>query len=164
MRAPFALDCRPAPSSMMPALTISSLNLAIALSISSDGILLASESLVALTITMKRIVPLLRYRCDGRSTRRIVGVNSADFFGGSRLLTRHGGEALPNAGIGDPYRGAAAARLAAIGRRVQYGEHRQGDRRQDEIPRLEFDHGRLRSLVSLHKQDEPEERKSTGAT
>jgi hypothetical protein len=36
-------------------LTISSLNLAIAPSISSDGILPASESLVALTITMKRI-------------------------------------------------------------------------------------------------------------
>src|SRR5262245_42597194 len=40
---------------MTPALTISSLNLAIAASSSSDGILPASESLVALTITMKRM-------------------------------------------------------------------------------------------------------------
>src|SRR3954471_12892567 len=136
MRAPFALDCRPAPSSMMPALTISSLNLAIAPSISSDGILPASESLVALTITMKRIVPLLRYRCDGRSTRRIVGVNRADFCGCLRLATRDGGKARSDAGISDPHRRAAAARLAAIGRRMQHGEHRQRDRRQDEIPWL----------------------------
>jgi hypothetical protein len=55
MRAPFELALSPAPSSMMPALTISSLNFAIAPSSSSDGILPASESLVALTITMKRI-------------------------------------------------------------------------------------------------------------
>src|SRR5262245_39623669 len=54
-RAPFALDCSPAPSSITPALTSSSLYLAIAASISSDGSLPASESLLAFTITMKRI-------------------------------------------------------------------------------------------------------------
>src|SRR5882757_1126756 len=59
MRAPLLLACNPAPSTMTPALTNSSLNFAIAPSISSDGILPASESLLALTITMKRIVPLL---------------------------------------------------------------------------------------------------------
>src|SRR5262245_28808043 len=54
-RAPFALDCSPAPSSITPALTSSSLYFAIAASISSDGILPASESFDAFTITMKRI-------------------------------------------------------------------------------------------------------------
>src|SRR3954463_5944979 len=58
MRAPLLLACSPAPSSMTPALTNSSLNFAIAPSSSSDGILPASESLLALTITIKRIVPL----------------------------------------------------------------------------------------------------------
>ena len=56
--------CRPLPSSMTPAFTISSLNFAMAARPSSEGILPASESLVALTITMKRIVvsPLVRFR------------------------------------------------------------------------------------------------------
>src|ERR1043165_4734806 len=59
MRAPCDVGFSPAPSSMMPALTISSLNLAMAPSSSSLGILPASESLLALTITMKRIGSLL---------------------------------------------------------------------------------------------------------
>src|SRR6266545_3549243 len=69
-RAPFALDCSPAPSSITPALTSSSLYFTIAASISSDGILPASESLLAFTITMKRIglSPLgsVRNRAAGR--------------------------------------------------------------------------------------------------
>ena len=56
MRAPFELACSPSPASITPALTISSLNLPIAVSISSDGIAPASDSAVALTITMNRIV------------------------------------------------------------------------------------------------------------
>src|SRR5262245_55025236 len=55
-RAPFELACNPLPSSITPAFTISSLNFAMAESSSSVGILPVSESLVALTITMKRIV------------------------------------------------------------------------------------------------------------
>src|SRR5262249_14080476 len=55
-RAPLELGCNPLPSSITPAFTISSLNFAMAESSSSEGILPASESLVALTITMKRIV------------------------------------------------------------------------------------------------------------
>src|SRR5262245_62129250 len=62
MRAPLALDWSPAPSTMTPAFTSSSLNFAIAPSISSEGILPASESLLALTITMKRIVFSFRFR------------------------------------------------------------------------------------------------------
>ena len=60
-RAPLELGCNPLPSSITPAFTISSLNFAMAESNSSEGILPASKSLVALTITMKRIVvcPLL---------------------------------------------------------------------------------------------------------
>ena len=45
---------------MTPAFTISSLNLPMAASTSSDGITPASESFVALTITMNRIVVLLQ--------------------------------------------------------------------------------------------------------
>src|SRR5215510_8275249 len=55
-RAPLELGCSPLPSSITPAFTISSLNFAMAESSSSEGILPASESLVALTITMKRMV------------------------------------------------------------------------------------------------------------
>src|SRR5215467_5194802 len=58
-RAPFALDCSPAPSSITPAFTSSSLYFAIAASISSDGNFPDSESLLAFTITMKRIRCLL---------------------------------------------------------------------------------------------------------
>src|ERR1051325_4759676 len=59
MRAPWDVGFRPAPSSMMPAFTISSLNFPMAASMSSVGILPASLSLLALTITMTRIVGLL---------------------------------------------------------------------------------------------------------
>src|SRR5262245_35706507 len=64
-RAPLELGCSPLPSSITPAFTISSLNFAMAASSSSEGILPASESLVALTITMNRIVVLLSV-CAGR--------------------------------------------------------------------------------------------------
>jgi hypothetical protein len=47
---------QPVASSITPAFTISSLNFAMAERSSSEGILPASESLVALTITMNRIV------------------------------------------------------------------------------------------------------------
>src|SRR5438270_12217699 len=110
MRAPFALDCSPAPSSMMPALTISSLNFAIAPSISSDGILPASESLVALTITMKRIGLSLGFcrLVDARSAQ-IVGMHGADFFRRLRLAARGGHEARPDPRVGDPHCRAAFA-------------------------------------------------------
>src|SRR4029450_8012909 len=55
-RAPLELGCNPLPSSITPAFTISSLNFAMVESSSSEGILPASESLVALTIAMNRIV------------------------------------------------------------------------------------------------------------
>ena len=55
-RAPFELGCRPSPASMMPAFTSSSLYFIIAVSSSSLGMMPASLSLVALTITINRIV------------------------------------------------------------------------------------------------------------
>src|SRR6478672_513595 len=55
-RAPFELGCRPSPASMIPAFTNSSLYLPMALRSASLGRTPASESLVARTITMKRIV------------------------------------------------------------------------------------------------------------
>ena len=55
-RAPFELGCSPSPASIMPALTSSSLYLPISVRICSSGITPASESLVAFTITMNRIV------------------------------------------------------------------------------------------------------------
>jgi len=42
--------------------------------------------------------------------------------------------------------GAIANGTPAIGRRVQHGEHREGNRRQDEVSRLELDHVTLLSL------------------
>src|SRR5450432_2230945 len=57
-RAPFEVGCRPSPASMTPAFTISSLNLPIAVSNSVLGITPASDSLLAFTITMNRIVTL----------------------------------------------------------------------------------------------------------
>src|SRR6266436_10450205 len=58
IRAPFEVGCRPSPASMTPALTISSLNLPIAVSSSVLGITPASLFLSAFTITMNRIVTL----------------------------------------------------------------------------------------------------------
>src|SRR5690349_13416467 len=60
-RAPFELGCSPSPASMIPAFTNSSLYLPMALRSASLGRTPASESLVARTITMNRIVvtPLL---------------------------------------------------------------------------------------------------------
>src|ERR1700709_1981957 len=58
IRAPFEVGVRPSPATMTPALTISSLNLPIAVSSSVLGITPASLSLFALTITMNRIVTL----------------------------------------------------------------------------------------------------------
>src|SRR5436190_8539751 len=139
MRAPFELACKPAASSMMPALTISSLNFAILASISSDGILPASDSLLALTITMKRIVSLLVWiLCDSLVQR--VRVHSADFGRSLRLAALHLRKARPDARIGDAHRRPAFARAASIGRNIQHGEHGQRDRREHEITRLEFDH------------------------
>ena len=59
IRQLFELGCKPLPSSMTPAFTISSLNFAMSPSNCSDGITPASESLVALTNAMNRIVLLL---------------------------------------------------------------------------------------------------------
>ena len=58
-RAPFALDCRPIPSSRTPALTSSSLYFAIAASAFSEGMTPASVSLLALIIIMNRMADLL---------------------------------------------------------------------------------------------------------
>ena len=55
-RTPRLLGCRPSPAFMMPAATSSSLYRPMAASSSSLGITPFSESSVALTITMKRIV------------------------------------------------------------------------------------------------------------
>jgi len=46
---------------------------------------------------------------------------------------------------------AQAPAPPAIGRGMQHGEHRQGDRRQNEIPWLELDHV---TLLSLSCQDD----------
>ncbi len=54
-RAPRLEGCRPAPSCMMPALTSSSLYLPMAASNSVEGILPASDSALALTMTMNFI-------------------------------------------------------------------------------------------------------------
>src|ERR1700754_1192117 len=58
-RLPLLLGCRPSPASMMPAFTSSSLNLPMSANSFSLGITPASEFLLALTITMTRIVVLL---------------------------------------------------------------------------------------------------------
>jgi len=58
-RLPLALGCKPSPASITPALTSSSLKSPIALSSASLGITPASESLVALTITITRMSNLL---------------------------------------------------------------------------------------------------------
>jgi hypothetical protein len=55
MRQPFRVGFSPLASSSTPALAICSLQSAIAVSISSDGMTPASESLVALTRIMNRI-------------------------------------------------------------------------------------------------------------
>src|SRR5262249_54235187 len=62
-RAPFELGWSPSPASITPAFTSSSLNFPIAASSFSSGITPASESLVALTIAMNRIV--VSPRCSG---------------------------------------------------------------------------------------------------
>jgi len=59
-RAPFELGCSPSPASITPAFTSSSLNFPISVNSLSLGMTPASEFRVALTITMKRIVSLLR--------------------------------------------------------------------------------------------------------
>ena len=63
--------------------------------------------------------------------------------------------------IGDPDRWTAFAlhRASAVGWRVQHGQHRDGDRRQNEKPRLELDHWMLPSLSYCH--DEPGSGEST---
>src|SRR5258706_9968143 len=55
-RAPFELGCSPSPASITPAFTSSSLNFPIAARSFSSGITPASESLLALTMIMNRIV------------------------------------------------------------------------------------------------------------
>src|SRR5439155_21743900 len=55
-RAPFELGCSPSPASITPAFTSSSLYFPIAARSFSSGITPASESLLALTMIMNRIV------------------------------------------------------------------------------------------------------------
>src|ERR1700712_1396221 len=87
MRAPFEVGCRPSPASMTPALTISSLNLPIAVSSSVLGITPASLSLLAFTITMNRIVTLrFEFRSGSRVAEPLVNRTSGD------LRHRHGQE------------------------------------------------------------------------
>src|SRR6266478_9349132 len=72
-RAPREVGCRPSPASMMPALTISSLNLPIAVSNSVLGITPASLSLLAFTITINRIVNLrLKFRRRSYKTNGVL--------------------------------------------------------------------------------------------
>src|SRR5262249_1835199 len=68
---PFELGCNPSPASITPAFTKSSLNLPMAVSNSVLGNLPASESLVALTITMNFIVvsPLCGVPCLSNLSR-----------------------------------------------------------------------------------------------
>src|SRR5215207_1620146 len=75
IRAPFAVGCRPSPASITPALTISSLNLPIAVSSSVLGITPASVSLLAFTITMNRIA-VLRFDLLGRLPSAFVNKTS----------------------------------------------------------------------------------------
>src|ERR1043165_9427983 len=69
-RRPFELGCSPAPSSITPALTSSSLYLPIAASISSLGITPASLSLLAFTIIMNRMFVHPFYSVDDREGAR----------------------------------------------------------------------------------------------
>src|SRR5919108_4600662 len=59
IRLPLDVGCRPSPANITPAFTSSSLNFPISASSLVVGSLPASESLVALTITMNRIVASL---------------------------------------------------------------------------------------------------------
>ena len=67
-RAPFELGCSPSPASITPAFTSSSLNFPISVNSSVLGITPASESFVAFTITMNRMIESpLDYACGGAS-------------------------------------------------------------------------------------------------
>jgi hypothetical protein len=68
-RAPLELGCRPSPASNMPAFAISSLNFSISVSSRSLGITPASESLLAFTINMKRILLSLVFSGVSSSSR-----------------------------------------------------------------------------------------------
>src|SRR5205823_6599961 len=95
-RAPLLLGCRPSPASMMPALTSSSLNLPIAASNSWLGILPASESLLAFTMIMNRMLVSITLDCSwlGRTGRHeidrrfrfILGAKSAN---GAKITRPH---------------------------------------------------------------------------
>src|SRR5215475_14814911 len=85
-RLPYLLGFNPSPASMMPALTSSSLKVPISLSIfSSPGVISASDSFVALTITITRIglpfrfsVPRLTHTSNGApGDRQSLGEISA---------------------------------------------------------------------------------------
>ena len=78
-RLPFALECRPSPASITPALTSSSLYLPISASSFSLGITPASDSFVAFTITMKRIVCLLFSSGSSSGPPDCVTAGSADW-------------------------------------------------------------------------------------
>src|SRR5437879_5457778 len=129
MRAPLELGWSPSPASITPAFTSSALNFPIAVSSSALGMMPASESFVALTITMTRIVlsPLgfvLRARIGLLQTRRTRGRR---FRQGSEIW-------FPN-----PFRGrevsTAHASCPPAGslriRRILQAVHRSDDRVSD---------------------------------
>src|SRR5919202_4607142 len=119
----------------MPALTISSLNFAIAPSNSSDGILPASESLFALTITMKRM------GCAswlvGAKSGLVVACHQANSLRGCGLGAPEAVETRSDVGIEDLRRHAThGSRPVAVGRGVQHCEHGQRNRRKHKEARL----------------------------
>src|SRR5215203_6002828 len=113
-RAPLADGCSPSPASMMPALTSSSLYVPIASSRSVEGIMPASLSVVALTITITRIVrsPLIHRGHTASLLRRRTSLGEIDIPHSDLIpsqpmqhLRPEGGVAVPAGKVTGPVRG-----------------------------------------------------------
>ena len=75
-----------------------------------------------------------------------IMLDGADLRGRPGMGAPQRVEARPDARVAGLHGAAALRGTPAIGRRVQHGEHREGNRRQDEVSRLELDHVTLLSL------------------
>src|SRR5581483_6784900 len=126
-RAPFELGCRPSPASITPALTSSSLNLAISASSFSSGILPASLSLLALIKIMNRMV---FSSCD---TWKLFSVGTANEGGENdkraaflRNACGSGSAFQPVAGFENPRHGGQADRKKYQGHRQAHADSHVG--------------------------------------
>src|SRR6185503_5016411 len=134
MRTPLDESWRPSPATMIPAFTSSSLNFPISASCSVVGRIPASESLLALTITMKRIVPPVSlstlelclpccHASDERELRKstqleVAGIQSLTRpLGPSNKLVRSGNTVAPRlrAHCDTPKTGLLMKALAVVG-------------------------------------------------